>query len=156
VGQTARGVYIGLEKNFGSLPGYPNDDFPTIRTDNPNLYFSIGNAYSAHITAGGTYVAVSDRAKKKNAVEVDYWGILQTLKKIPIYKYSFFNESEKVHRLGPFAQDFYQAFKLGGEVEPDSPNSPEKLLASSDAIGVLLAAVRALAEEVEMLKNSKK
>jgi len=154
--QTSRGVYIGFEKAFGSLPGYPNDDFPTIRTDFSTLYFSIGNAYSGHITTGGTYVAVSDREKKKNEIEVDYSNILQKLKRIPIYEYSFVSESERVRRLGPFSQDFYEAFKLGGEIEPDSPNSPDKLLAPSDAIGVLLAAVRALAEEVEVLRISRK
>jgi hypothetical protein len=152
-GQTARGVYIGLEKGFGSLPGYPNDDFPAVRTDYPILFFSVGNVYSSHITSGGTYVAVSDKDKKKQAIEINYLNCLHQIKKIPIYEYSFMGESDVVRRYGPYAQDFYAAFKLGG-IEDNSPMSPDKVLAPSDAIGVLWGAVKALAREVDILLKS--
>jgi len=151
-GQTSRGVFVGFDKSFGGLPGYPNDDFPVVRTDFAQLYFSVGNAYSAHITTGGTYVAVSDKNRKKNSTEVDEADILRRIKTIPIYRYSFFGESDKVERIGPYAQDFYAAFKLGGEIE-DVSTSPDKMLAPSDAIGVLFAALKGLALEVELLRK---
>lgn len=151
-----RGTFIGFDKSTGSLPGFPGNDFPTAKTDFTTLYFSVGGQYSAHITTGGTYVAVSDRARKKNSEEVDYSAIFQKLKKIPIYEFSFLGESDKVRRMGPYAQDFYAAFKLGGEIQADSPDSPEKMLAPADAIGILLAAVKWLGEEVEFLKNPRK
>ena len=151
-GQTARGVYIGLEKGFGSLPGYPQDDYPVLRTDFTTLYFSIGNVYSAHITTAGTYVSVSDKEKKKQAVEVDYSSLLKKIKDLPIYEYSFLDESDKIRRVGPYAQDFYKAFGLGGELD-ETGSSPDKMLAPTDVIGVLLAALKALAAEVDLLKS---
>jgi len=157
-GQTSRGIFIGLEKSFGSLPGYPNDDYPVVRTDFSQLFFSVGNTYSSHITVAGTYVAVSDKNKKKNSAEVDYSDFLKKLKSIPIYEYSFTEESDKVRRCGPYAQDFYKAFKLGGELDPgkdDDPTRPDKLLAPTDAIGICLAAIKGLALEVEQLKAKK-
>jgi hypothetical protein len=153
-----RGLYIGLYKGLGSLPGYPNDDFPVLKTDFAQLYLSVNNVYSAHITTAGTYVAVSDKNKKKNAGEVNYADFLKKIATIPIYKYSFSEESEEVERVGPFAQDFFRAFKLGGEIiDPlvDTPNRPDKLLAPADAIGVCLAGIKALIEEVEQLKLKK-
>jgi hypothetical protein len=151
-GQTARGVYIGLEKGFGSLPGYPQDDYPVLRTDFTTLYFSIGNVYSAHITTAGTYVSVSDKEKKKQAVEVDYSSLLKKIKDLPIYEYSFLDESDKIRRVGPYAQDFYKAFGLGGELD-ETGSSPDKMLAPTDVTGVLLAALKALAAEVDLLKS---
>jgi hypothetical protein len=50
---------------------------------------------------------------------------------------------------------FYQKFKLGGDEEIDadkSPMAPSRAMASSDAIGVLMGAVRGLAAEVAELK----
>ena len=155
VGQTARGVYVGLEKSFGSLPGFPNDDFPCLKTDFTTFYISVGNMYSAHITSAGTYVAVSDKNRKKQAVEVDYLDCLNKIKNLSIYQYSFTEESDKIRRCGPYAQDFYEAFKLGGELE-DNSRSPDKMLAPSDAIGIALAAVKGLALEVDLLKKSLK
>jgi hypothetical protein len=149
--QTKRGSYIGLEKGFNSVPGFPNDDFPALRTDYSILYFSVGNAYSSYITTAGTYVAVSDKNKKKQSVEVDYLACLALIKKIPVYEYSFDDEPDEIRRCGPYAQDFYEAFHLGGELE-DSPNSPDKMLAPSDEIGVLFAALKGLALEVEILR----
>jgi hypothetical protein len=43
------GTYIGVFKGQGSLPGYPSNYLPTIKTDFSYMYFSCGNAYSGHM-----------------------------------------------------------------------------------------------------------
>jgi hypothetical protein len=45
----ATGTYIGVFKGQGSLPGYPDNYFPVIKTDFTNIYFSCGNAYSGYM-----------------------------------------------------------------------------------------------------------
>jgi trimeric autotransporter adhesin len=45
--------YLGLT---GDLPGYPNDTYPTLKTNNQYMYFSSGGKYSAYL--GGTTDAV--------------------------------------------------------------------------------------------------
>jgi hypothetical protein len=49
---TAQGSYIGLFKNQGSLPGFPTDYYPTLKTNHNALFFA----------ANGTYVAVMDES----------------------------------------------------------------------------------------------
>lgn len=152
-----RGTYIALDKSTGSLPGYPNEDYPVLKTDASSLYFSVGNNYSAQISANGTYTSVSDKNRKENVQEVDYTNILKKLLTIPVYRYTFKGESSKNQRCGCFAQDFYSQFKLGGEeMEASSTNpiSPSKTIAVSDQVGVLMAGLRALAEKVEFLEKS--
>lgn len=153
---TQRGLFVGFDKSTGSLPGYPTEDYPVVCTDHTHLYLRINNIYSAYFTANGTYVASSDKTKKENATEVDYPNILKKLLTIPIYEYSFKGESSKVRRCGPYAQDIYSAFKLGGDIvadESDPTASPDRVLAPMDMTGLLCAAVRALAAEVADLRS---
>jgi hypothetical protein len=155
-GAQTDGSFVGLEKGLGSYPGFPNNRLPTIRTDFSALFFSIGGQQSAQITSSGTYTAVSDKNRKENAVFVDSQEILAKLKNIPIYRYNFIGEDSRIQRMGCYAQDFYAAFGLGGDEEidaDDSPTTPSKMLAPADAIGVCMAAIKALACEVKDLKS---
>ena len=141
------GSFIGLYKGLNSLPGYPNNKWPTIRTDLGNLYFSAGGVYSAHMTANGVLVSVSDRDKKENIQRTDDVEILELLLQIPIYTYNFKKSDTRIRNLSCMAQDFYAAFGLGGDIEVDqdeSPTCPSKMLAPSDAIGVCMAAIKGL------------
>jgi len=153
--QNQRGTFVGFDKSTGSFPGSPALDLPVVKTDAAVLYFSVNGQASASISANGTYVAVSDKNRKQNAEEVNYSSILQKLLEIPIYNYTFKDESDRVKRCGCYAQDFYQKFKLGGDEEIDadeSPMAPSRTIASSDAIGVLMGALKGLAAEVAELK----
>lgn len=150
------GSFIGLYKGLNSLPGFPNDRYPTVRTDDANLYFSINGVYSAHINANGVYTAVSDRNKKENLQKTDDIEILKLLLNIPTYTYNFKNSDTRIRNLSCMAQDFYSAFGLGGDVEideDDSPTCPSKMLSASDAIGVCMAAIKGLAKQVANLKK---
>ncbi|WP_019487445.1 tail fiber domain-containing protein [Kamptonema formosum] len=150
------GEYIALDKSLGSLPGYPANRFPVVKSDNANLYFSIGGNYSSYITAAGTYAAMSDFNKKENIEEVDYQDILEKVKYLPVCKYSFKNSDSRIKSIGTFAQAFWLAFQLGGDLailQDDSPTQPNKMLAPSDMAGVCLAAVKGLLERVEKLEE---
>ena len=149
-----RGTYISLDKSAGSHPSFPALDWPFLRTDATTLFLSIGGQVSASISASGTYTTVSDKNRKENAVEVDYARILNKFLKIPIYTYNFKEENAKIKRCGCYAQDFFNAFGLGGEEQDEeSPVSPSKTISSSDQIGVLWASLKALAEKVSSLEE---
>lgn len=49
-----QGSYIGVFKNTGSLPGYYNDYYPTLKTDAEYLHFSANGVYIAHMGQNGT------------------------------------------------------------------------------------------------------
>jgi Chaperone of endosialidase len=150
------GSFIGLAKGLGSLPGYSASRYPTIKTDFTVLYFSVGGVYSASMNQNGVLTAISDRNRKENLRKCDDLEILELLKNIPIYTYNFKDSSTRIRNMGCMAQDFYEAFGLGGDTEidnDDSPASPSKMLAPTDAIGVCMAAIKGVAQEIEKLKS---
>jgi Chaperone of endosialidase len=150
------GSFLGLYKGLGSLPGFASNQYPTVRTDANALYFSIGGVYSAAMSQNGVLTAVSDRNKKENLQECDDIEILELLKNIPIYTYNFKNSNTRIRNMSCMAQDFYAAFGLGGDEEidaDDSPTNPSKMLAPADAIGVCMASIKGVAQEVQRLKS---
>ena len=144
---SSEGSYIGLFKGLNSLPGYPSYRFPTVRTDDATLYFSVGGIYSAYMNTNGVLSAISDRNKKENFRRTDDIKILDLLLNIPTYTYNFKGSDTRIRNLGCMAQDFYSAFGLGGDTEIDedeSPTCPSKMLSASDAIGVCMSAIKGL------------
>lgn len=155
-GVASDGSFVGLEKSLNSLPGYPANRYPTVRTDFSNLYFSAGGLYSAVMNQNGVWQAVSDRDRKENFEVVPDEEILELLLKIPTYKYNFKGSDARIKSYGCMAQDFHRAYGLGGDDEidaDDSPTLPSKMMATSDGVGVCMAAIKALTKEV---RNSRK
>lgn len=155
----SEGSYIGLRKNLGSLPGYPNHRFPTLSTDDDNLYFSVAGAYSAYINVNGVYTSVSDRNKKENFIELDEIAVLEIIKGIPVYTYNFKESDARIRNAGCMAQDFYKAFKLGGDEEvdaDDSPTCPSKMMSTADVAGICMAAIKGLNKKIFQLENTLK
>lgn len=143
----SEGNFIGLFKGLGALPGYPTNRHPTACTDFSHLYFSIGGVFAASLNANGVLTSTSDRNKKENLRRTDDIEILELLLRIPTYTYNFKESDTRIRNLSCMAQDFYAAFGLGGDIEIDedkSPTLPSKMLASSDAIGVCMAAIKGL------------
>jgi hypothetical protein len=68
-------------------------------------------------------------------------AVLSRLRALPIYYWSYRNRLD-VRHIGPMAQDFYQRFGVG-----DSP----RYIYTVDALGVALAAIQALAEQLDAL-----
>ncbi|MDF0551685.1 tail fiber domain-containing protein [Kamptonema sp. UHCC 0994] len=150
----ANGEYIALDKSLGALPGSPSESYPVLKTDFSYLYFSVGEQFSSYITTAGGYVSVSDFYRKENVEEVDYQDILEKVKYLPVCKYSFKGSDPKIKSVGTFAQAFWLAFQLGGDLdtEEDLPIQPNKMLAASDVAGVCLAEIKGLLERIEWLE----
>lgn len=47
--ESGSGNDIYMTARDGSLPGYPNDSYPTLKTDYSNMYFSVGGNYSGYL-----------------------------------------------------------------------------------------------------------
>ncbi|MCB0669851.1 MAG: hypothetical protein KDC80_28695 [Saprospiraceae bacterium] len=93
------------------------------------------------VAVKGTTVHSSDINRKERICPVSYADILDKLRSIPIREWQYIGQTER--HVGPMAQDFYRAFGLGMD---------EKTIASIDADGIALAAIKALMDEVESLK----
>jgi hypothetical protein len=79
---------------------------------------------------------ISDRNAKTNIRAVsDPDAVLRRVCSLPISTWSYKNEPSKVRHIGPMAQDFKAAFKVG---------SSDRHISPVDADGVALAAIQAL------------
>ena len=133
--------YIFLTTANGSLPGYPNDNYPTLRTNTNYLYISVGGNYSAYITNGGTYHNVSSKSKKENFENLDKQDILKRINNLNLERWNYSCEEDNVKRIGPYAEEFHKEFNLGGE--------DDKMIATYDIAGVSIVGIQALTELVK-------
>jgi hypothetical protein len=99
-------------------------------------------ASGAHLTAGGVWANASDRALKENLEPVDHESLLEKLRELPLYKWNYKAEGASVSHVGPMAQDFRAAFKLGEN---------ERSIGTVDADGVALSAIQALLKKMDQL-----
>ena len=88
-----------------------------------------------NLNINGTLTEGSSRTSKKNIKTIDTETVLDQLKTLPIHQWTYKHETDQVKHLGPMAEDFYKAFKLG---------STSKGISSLDSSGVALAAIQAL------------
>jgi hypothetical protein len=144
-GATAEGNYIGFFKGIGSLPGYPNNRYPTIKTDFQYIYFSVQGAYSAYLNMGGVLTANSDRNKKENFTSVDPEDILAKIGRLPMMQWNYKGESPSIKHIAPIAQDFFALFHLNGD--------NDKMISSLDPSGIALVGVKALLQRVTALQS---
>lgn len=73
---------------------------------------------------------------KANVVPVDTQAILDSVAALPIATWNLVTQSPDIRHVGPMAQDFHAAFRVG---------SDERYIATVDADGVALAAIQGLA-----------
>ncbi|MSU59446.1 MAG: tail fiber domain-containing protein [Pedosphaera sp.] len=86
-----------------------------------------------------TFVTISDLNLKENFDAPDVREVLARVEKLPIQTWNFKDEGG-VRHIGPMAQDFHAAFKVGED---------DKRIATVDADGVALAAIQGLNQVVK-------
>lgn len=92
------------------------------------------------ITYGGALNGPSDVNIKENFEEIDPKEILRKVTKLPITRWNYITDDNKTSHVGPMAQDFMAAFKVG---------SSDKHISMMDSDGVSLAAIKGLSQIVE-------
>jgi len=88
---------------------------------------------SGNLVCSGTGSFSSDRAMKAGFEPVAASEVLKRVAALPLTSWSY--KGETVRHLGPMAQDFHAAFKVGQD---------DKHIATTDAEGVALAAIQGL------------
>jgi hypothetical protein len=83
----------------------------------------------------GTWASLSDRNMKTGIVPVNERAILDKVAALPVSEWSYRSEDSHVRHVGPMAQDFYAAFRVGED---------DRHITTIDEDGVVLAAVKAL------------
>ncbi len=95
-----------------------------------------GSGTGCSIAAGGgAWSCTSNRNAKANFAPVNESQLLASLNRIPITSWNYKTQEPSIRHLGPMAQDFYKAFRLG---------KSNKQIGLLDEGGVALAGVQAL------------
>lgn len=139
---------VGATYGMGVVPGqfrfnignpqarYAFFDQPGVNATEIFTIWGNGDVY-----ADGVMVHSSDRNRKEGISEVNYQQILEKLSQLQISEWRY--RGDDARHLGPMAQDFSASFGLG---------NTDTGIATVDADGVALAAIKALIVEVERLK----
>lgn len=86
-------------------------------------------------SGSGVFSCTSSRTLKENFQAVRGEDVLARLSQLPVTEWSYIADPTKARHVGPVAQDFYQAFKLG---------TSDTSIGIQDLAGVALAAAKAL------------
>ncbi|PKP22626.1 MAG: hypothetical protein CVU05_03070 [Bacteroidetes bacterium HGW-Bacteroidetes-21] len=107
------------------------------------------NGNGAFLTAGGVWTAGSSRAIKDRYTALDGQSILNKIENMEL-KGWFYKGTEEYH-IGPFAEDFYQAFGTGDQNVKEDLG---KYLSATDVSGVAMVAIQEMIKEINSLKKS--
>lgn len=110
-----------------------NGNFQINTDDDNTVEFSL--ASTGDLTIGGALTQNSDVNSKENFEPINGQEILDKLTAIPITKWNYKDNDDKIRHLGPMAQDFYARFGLGTD---------EKGISTLDMGGVALAGIQQL------------
>jgi hypothetical protein len=128
-------VYLFDGQYYGFLVVNREDgDYPIHVGTNTN------NGNGAYLTAGGVWTGTSTRTKKDRFVQLDRTQVLAKIWQLPVEGW-FYKGTQEYH-IGPYAEDFHDAFGTGVLDGPDARTS----LAALDVSGVALVGVQALAD----------
>jgi hypothetical protein len=142
---------------FGTVSSHPlffyvNNNTNSSLMVNTNGRVGIGTSTPAqalsvvgNIVATGTITGSSDRNSKENFASIDSRAVLDKVASLPITRWNYRAEAEVTH-LGPMAQDFYDAFRVGED---------DRHISMVDADGVALAAIQGLNQKLEEQLKSK-
>lgn len=100
---------------------------------------AIGNVYADGNMYATSFIISSDRNLKEDAAPADVRELLDRVLQLPIASWRFKSDPATRH-IGPMAQDFYAAFKVGADAQH---------IATVDADGVALAAIQGLNQKLE-------
>ncbi|HEX8833766.1 MAG TPA: tail fiber domain-containing protein [Abditibacteriaceae bacterium] len=102
----------------------------------------ISTSTGAYLSNGGVWTNSSSRALKSGFTPVDGREVLKKVAALPMTSWNYKADPNARH-IGPMAQDFHDAFNLGGDNEH---------IGTVDADGVALAAIQGLNSELQDTK----
>ena len=114
-----------------------------IGTASPGHLLTVGSSGTPAYCDGTTWVNGSASIIKRDFIAIDAQDILARLKLMPVQSWAYVTDKHGVKRLGPTAEDFYAAFKLGED---------NGSISTVDEGGVALAAIQGLLARIEALE----
>ncbi len=100
-----------------------------------------GTAGVALVAGGTSWAMVSAKEFKENKRALDPVAILDKLAALPIEEWNYTHQDESIKHIGPYAEDFYEAFELNGIYNGR--------ITTQDLDGVAFAAIQGLNQKLD-------
>lgn len=134
-------VWSDWDYRNGYVESFAPHSFTVRATGGARFYTDQGLTSGVELpSGGGAWSSLSDRAVKRNIEAVDTREVLRSVIAMPISRWSYTSQDAKVRHIGPMAQDFAAAFRVGED---------DRRINSLDADGVALAAIQGLYQVVQ-------
>lgn len=122
-----------------------NNEFAARATGGFRFRTNLTGTTGCNLPAGsGVFNCTSSKATKENFMMVNGEDVLTRLRKVPVSSWNYISEGKTTRHLGPMAEDFYEAFKLG---------TGNTSIGVQDLTGVSLAAIKALDQRTNELQQ---
>lgn len=110
------------------------------------IYSALDQSSGVVLSSGsGAWASVSDRRRKTDFRDLDGESVLNALSTMPIQSWTYKSEGRGIRHVGPTAQDFFAAFRLG---------TNDTTITTIDEEGISLLAIKTLAQRTEQLKQA--
>ena len=131
-----QGLGLGTGDALGAASNLSKERYAQASTTSSQSGLGMSDVGSISSGVGSLISVFSSREIKDVGGRLSGAAVLAKLRKLPIYRWAY--KDDPTPHLGPMAEDFRDAFKVGDG----------KALALVDVMGVLLAAMQGLAQEV--------
>ncbi len=105
---------------------------------------SLASDSGAYLSAGGAWINASSRSSKENFASTSPEEILNKIDSLPIYSWNYKKESASIMHIGPLAEDFHEAFGLGGK-------NGKETISTIDPAGVALLGIQTLNQKLKTI-----
>jgi hypothetical protein len=131
------GVFMfGDESTTDSIQSGANNEFAARAAGGFRFRTNATLTTGCNLPAGsGVFSCASSRYLKENFRKVDGEDVLTKLRSVPVTRWNYIAEGKQVSHIGPMAQDWYKAFKVGTD---------NVSIGMLDENGVAIAAAQAL------------
>lgn len=135
----ASGVFLWGDNSTQTLMTATVDNQFLARASGGVIFYTKSDLSSGVSLAagGGSWSSLSDRNLKDNVAAIDAKRILARVIAMPVTTWNYKSQAESIRHIGPMAQDFYSAFRVGED---------DKHITEVDEGGVALAAIQGLYE----------
>lgn len=122
-----------------------NNEFAARASGGFRFRTNLGGTTGCNLPAGsGVFNCTSSRYTKENFSMANGEDILSRLRKVPVSTWNYISEGHDVRHMGPMAEDFFDAFKLG---------TGNNSIGVQDLAGVSLGAIKALDQRTSELQQ---
>lgn len=135
------GSFVWSDTTSPGVASSAANQFTVLASGGVRFYSNASAGAGVQLAPGDTgWSAVSDRNLKENFQAVDGREVLRRVAALPIQSWNMKAQDPAIRHIGPMAQDFQAAFRMGAD---------DKHINSVDADGVALAAIQGLNQELD-------